>query len=527
MLRDTQRWHVIGAPGCLVLIFGLLVFSFCNGALANADEEAATNEDATLSLRLIGPQLNSPGRHHQPLPPVLQDEAFDGSIVGEFADQFPEKADAKPTASRIGEVAAANKSPAGHAAESDERTNPPERAGKPASSPARHPSSAAEPLSPRMRQLRDRIRHTLATYHQNWILDARENTPWEIMHGIIAFGVHTPLYSNGPRGKKVSAIGWLCFNGPCKKIEMLSLDKGQLRVKKGPYVQGHYGQFLAMLAQSRLVTSYPLRVDGQPFTVADLIESEKVTCEANSELTFKLIALSHYLHTDDTWVNERGEDWSIPRLIAEELKQPILHTAACGGTHRLMGFSYAINRRRKEGRPIDGQFARAEKYTRDFRDYTFKLQNSDGSFSTKWFEHREAQKDRDRRMKTSGHILEWVVYSVPENQLDDDRVVRAVRYLTDLLWTGRGHEWEIGPLGHALHALSIYESRRFDNQAARRRAELARRERDRRKAMRAERARQAASKSASKTNSPHASHANEAAKVAKRLAEGPSLAFPH
>lgn len=372
----------------------------------------------------------------------------------------------------------------------------------------RSPGSAV--LSPEMESLRDSIRRTLATYHQSWVLNSRDHTPWEVMHAIVAFGVRTRLHRDGPRGKDTSAIGWLCFNGPCKRLQILSLEGGQLRVKKGPYVQGHHGQLLAMLAQSRLVTTYPMRVGGKQFTVADLIEAEKYTCEPRSELTFKLISLAHYLSTEETWQDERGEEWSISRLIAEEIEQPILRKAACGGTHRLMGLSYAVAKRRREGLPVDGQFARADKYTRDYQAYAFRLQNRDGSFSTKWFERPEAEQDIDRRVKTSGHILEWMVYSLPEEQLDDPRLLRAVRYMNNLLWRGRGREWEIGPLGHALHGLSLYHKRRFEPGEKDTKAELARREKERRAALAAEAGQRAiAGFSSSQEDSAEAPHESQ------------------
>ena len=72
-------------------------------------------------------------------------------------------------------------------------------------------------------------------------------------------------------------------------------------------------------------------VEGKQFTVADLIESEKLGCQTGMELTFKLISLSHYLDPDATWKNSTGEEWSISRLIHEEIKSPI-NGVACGGT---------------------------------------------------------------------------------------------------------------------------------------------------------------------------------------------------
>src|SRR5262249_58545401 len=133
------------------------------------------------------------------------------------------------------------------------------------------------------------------------------------------------------------------------------------------------------------------------------IETEKLGCQANTELTFKLIALSHYLDSDATWRSHTGQEWSISRLIQEEIKQPI-RGAACGGTHRLMGLSYAVRKRQQKGGEIDGQYLRAQKYVSDYHQYTLSLQNPDGSFSTEWFTGRGNRQDLARRCQTTGHI---------------------------------------------------------------------------------------------------------------------------
>ncbi len=181
---------------------------------------------------------------------------------------------------------------------------------------------------------------------------------------------------------------------------------------------------------------------------------------AGEELTFKLIALSHYLDPDATWTTPDGKQWSIERLVREELKAPV-RGAACGGTHRLMGYSYALKKRAQRGKPITGDFKRAQTYLRDYHRYTFGLQNPDGSFSTAWFERKASDPSIDRRIKTSGHILEWITFSLTDEELRDPRMVKAVDYLATLMLANPRHTWEMGPLGHALHGLLLYDARVF------------------------------------------------------------------
>jgi hypothetical protein len=304
---------------------------------------------------------------------------------------------------------------------------------------------------------KEKVRRVL-DYYTRKAVNAADNNCWEVMHWIIAYGVNAKLHRGGPEGPTVNAIGWLSYGNRCAGQPLVYLDRGRITAAKGPRVQGHHGQFLAILAQSKVMTDYPMRAGGQTFTIADLIETEKLGCESGMELTFKLISLAHYLDLDETWLNHAGEEWSVSRLVREEIKAPI-PGAACGGTHRLMGLSYAVHERQKRGQPLDGQFFRADSYIRDFHRYTFSQQNPDGSFSTEWFKARGARPDVDRRLQTTGHILEWLVYSAPPEMLSDPRLVRAVNYLADILLEEPDREWSIGPLGHGLHALALYNER--------------------------------------------------------------------
>jgi hypothetical protein len=318
----------------------------------------------------------------------------------------------------------------------------------------------AERLPPHLERLKVKVRRALAMYYPHK-LNTRDHNSWEVMHAVIGFGVDSEVLRSGPQGQRVNSVSWLCYNGPCKGQRMLYLDQGRVSAARGVGVQGHAGQFLAILAQSRVPIDYPLTVDNRKFTIRDLVETEQLGCQVGIELTFKLIAMSHYLDSNESWKNYSGEEWNISRLVEEEIKAPI-RGAACGGTHRLMGLSYAVRRREVRNEPIDGQFARAQKYLSDYHRYTFGLQNRDGSFSTEWFTGRGANDDIERRLQTTGHILEWLVYSLPREQLDDPRVVRAVDYLSGILISNvRDHEWEIGHLGHGVHALVIYDTRRF------------------------------------------------------------------
>ncbi|MCA9263187.1 MAG: hypothetical protein KDA60_05040, partial [Planctomycetales bacterium] len=328
-------------------------------------------------------------------------------------------------------------------------------------------------LSPEMAARRERIQRVLDFYYTR-PLNSKDHSPWSIMHTMIGWGVDSQIRIGGPNGQVTSAIRWLTTNGLSDGVRLLYTQNGNLQARIGPGLQGHRGQFLAVLAQTRVRRDFPIQVDGQTFTVEDLIELEKASCETGTELTFQLIGLVHYLPTDSQWTSLRGQTWDFPRLLREEIAAPI-NGVTCGGTHRLMGLTYAVRRREYEGLPVDGQWARAQKYTADYQEFAYRLQNRDGSFSSDFFRKRGDWGDNDRKMKTTGHILEWLVFSLPQDRLQDPRLLKSLDYLTDLMWNNRFYDWEKGPIGHGIRALSLYDERVFGQSPGHRSEKIARR----------------------------------------------------
>lgn len=293
----------------------------------------------------------------------------------------------------------------------------------------------------------------------NYYLTHPENTtrrgPWALMHAALPLGVESEVLAGG---RRVNTLGWLAFNGTCGRQNMFQPTRQGFRPNVGPGVQGHEGQFLAILAQAQVGGDYPLQINRRRYTVMDLARYEMATCREKSELTFKLIGLSFYLEPNQQWRDNRGRVWSLEKMLVEEMAQPI-NGAACGGVHRLMGLSYAIIQREEAGQPIVGPWQRAEAYLNDYINYTMSLQNPDGSFSTNWLESRGMQPDVERKVQTTGHILEWLVYTFPDEQLRSPRIHAALEFLLNTVGAEPRRDWPIGPRSHALRAMSIYSQR--------------------------------------------------------------------
>ena len=294
-------------------------------------------------------------------------------------------------------------------------------------------------------------------YDRPEIADGRSN--WGMMHAMMVYGVDTRVSA---RSKQFSTIAWVAGNNICRGQRIFTHDRYGIRAKTGVGLQGHQAQLLAVLSLCDVPSNYPLYAGEKKFSVKDLIRREQLDCKAGEELTFTLIGLSHYLDTNAAWRSKDGQTWNFERLIREELSQPIVGTA-CGGTHRLMGFAHALRKRRSEGKPITGQWARAEYFLADFITYTYQLQNRDGSMSTEWFEGRADNGDVDRKIQTTGHMVEFLLTVTPDSSLQDPRLYRSIRYLTSALGRNLGHDWKIGPKGHALRTLAMYYERVYQS----------------------------------------------------------------
>lgn len=317
------------------------------------------------------------------------------------------------------------------------------------------PVQAAKPLT----SLGRLVRSVLDEYYTK-PFNTRDDNAWEVLHWSIAYGVDANVSVGHPEGDQVAAIGWLCCNYPSAGKQIIELRNGRWDLSIAPGRQGHDAQFLSVLAQSRVTRDYTLRVGNGEHTVADLIAFEKRTCRRGQESTFKLTSLAYYEGTDAEWKNYHGERWSVDRLLAEELKAPIgRYTSTCGGIHRLFAIDYAVKCRHRDGLPMTRLYQQAAQKTQQYQRRAFSLQNSDGSFSTAWLDNAEMEGDANRRLTTSGHITEWLASSLDDHELADPRFESAVAYIADLLYERSYYDWHPGALGHALHALAIYEQR--------------------------------------------------------------------
>jgi hypothetical protein len=333
---------------------------------------------------------------------------------------------------------------------------------------AKTPAPAAKPkreLSPELASLRDSVRQALAAQRKQ-PFNTGENSAADIISYCLAFGCTTEVSLGQSDGQRANGITCLCWNYPCGGFELLRPTKDHIAARIGYGYQSQPGEFLAMLALSRVPENYPLRAASRTRSVSDLIEAEKLACRSGSDMSLRLIGLSYYVDEPE-WKNDLGETWSLERIVADEMGQPVV-TAPEGGLNRLMGLSFAVSRRAKRGLPIEGQFQRAEKYAASFQDFALQLQNSDGSWGPYFLAARSASREPASQLRSTGRVLEWLALSMTDRKLEDPRVMKAVEYVAGLL-DGQRYDWnatslsarDVAALGHALHGLSVYDDRVF------------------------------------------------------------------
>ena len=332
--------------------------------------------------------------------------------------------------------------------------------------------TAPEQALPINKPLVVRVRRVLDDYYRR-PLNTRDDPPWSVLHWGIAYGVDATVFIGQPGGQQASAIGWLCSNYRTGGKQLIRCSEEGFSLPVAPGVQGHDAQFLSMLAQSYVPEDYLLRVGGEQRSIADLVDHEQQTCDSGAEQTFKLIGIVHYRGTQETWQNDRGQGWSVERLLKEELAAPISsRQATCGGSHRLYAMHYAAEIRSREESQLTGAWLEAARRVRAYQRRTFALQNRDGSFSTAWFDKAENREDPERRLICSGHLVELLAFSLSDKELRDPRFERGVLYVTQLLEQSRGQKLHRGGMGHALHGLAIYEQRVLGTEPGERYARL-------------------------------------------------------
>lgn len=301
--------------------------------------------------------------------------------------------------------------------------------------------------------------------NESRFLDVDQHTPWQILHGILAY---RNAYQLKTKTGKIAAIDFIS-NGATFHGDPW-FEKTVYGARAHPYngtpyhFEGHVNQSLAILTMCNLPLDHRFVIkDNQVVTMQDMVNHAQLTTNEEGETTWTLWFLSRYLEPDATWTNQAGEPWSMERLV-QSLTLPngkyhdVLH-APCGGCHLLFALSLARNAYiQKYGKPR-GAWLQADQKLQQYIAAARSMQNQDGSFSTKFFAAQEQSDDFVTRIKSSGHMLEWLMAALPAQRLNEYWVRRGIETLSrDLIQHAREGA-EPGALYHSVHSLVLYRER--------------------------------------------------------------------
>ena len=328
-------------------------------------------------------------------------------------------------------------------------------------------ATASRPASPEAQDgdpVQQRIRAAIEHCRRRELLTT--NGFWTVFHGILGLGPSLTL-TDPDSGRKVNALEYISSGGELRGLRFFPTRWG-LDVQMGPpFVgQGHQDQFIAEMAQWGIRPDHPFRVNGQSYTFADFVRHAQMRAKTTAtdppqELSWAIIVIAQYVGIDAEWTNEDGERLTLVDCVRYEMQQPI-ETAACGGTHRLFGLRWVHHLHLQRGGKTEGLWKELDDQQRKYQALARKWQNADGSFSTEFFTGPGNAQDMQRRINTSGHILEWLALSLDDQQIREPWVEQAANAVAMMFLEIQNQPMEGGSLYHAAHGLLMYYARRYD-----------------------------------------------------------------
>lgn len=338
----------------------------------------------------------------------------------------------------------------------------------PSKKPPLPPKELRKPPSPeQLSSLKVRIEAALDQVKHRKLLASHSS--WTVFHGILGIGLEAELYDR-ETGETVNAVDHIMSGGHVRGLSFIPTAHG-LDVKTGPphVGQGHQDQYAAEIAQLGIPFDRKLIVYGKEYKFGDLVTHAPARAstrkEKNQELSWTLVVLSQYYGTDFSWTNEDGDKLHFEDLVKYELDASV-EQSACGGTHRLFGLTWAYYLHRKNGGKKTGLWVKVAEKIEHYQKMARELQNPDGSFSTQYLEKPENQNDKQRRINTTGHVLEWLALSLPTDDLKSAWMQDAASALSLMILRHAKDDLESGGLYHAAHGLTMYYARVFGGKKA-------------------------------------------------------------
>lgn len=303
-------------------------------------------------------------------------------------------------------------------------------------------------------------------------LDSTRHAAWQILHGVLAYGRDFEITHEG---KPVNTIDWVFTGGQLRGWTMRPGEVGLKAVleagsKAG---QGHEDQWLAVLSQCDLPPDQKIVVGDDEFTMLDLVRQTQHDVFVGKECSWTLIGLTHYLPIDAEWKASDGSTWTIERIVGMEAGEHLeteeditrhINEAACGGTHRLIGMTMALDRYLRQKPDVsrdqlEGGWAEAEERIEWAIDMARRNQLPSGAFSVNYFNRPTDSPDLSEHLGSTGHTLEFLALALDDQRIQQPWVTRAARSMCRVFKMTENIDLECGKLYHAAHGLVLYRER--------------------------------------------------------------------
>jgi len=285
---------------------------------------------------------------------------------------------------------------------------------------------------------------------------------WTVFHGILGLGPDITL-RDPESGKRYNAVDFIAEGKDLRGLGILPTKYG-LDVEWGRIIgvsQGHQDQFVCEMGQWGMPADRKFSVFGKDHTFMDFVNHSmmRASVTKNQELSWAIALLAQYKGVDMApWKNMYGETLTLEDMIRYELDASI-NDAACGGTHRLFGLTWVYHLHLQHGGEAKGVWKDVAEKTATYRNLARKYQNADGAFSTNYLKGPGDAPDKSLRISTTGHVLEWLALSLPDEEIKKEWVQLAANALAMMILDLQSQPIDGGALYHAVHGLQIYHAR--------------------------------------------------------------------
>jgi hypothetical protein len=293
---------------------------------------------------------------------------------------------------------------------------------------------------------------------------------WTVFHAILGNGLDAKIF-DANTNKEYTALDYICNGGHIWGLqffvhEKIMDGKDGVDVQIGPtfYGQGHQDQFVAEMTQLGLPLNTVFHIQykdekaKRQYTFEDFLRYSKANTrmEGNEELSWTVLAVAQYYGTQLSWTNKFGKKIDFEDLVRHEVDQPV-ETAACGGTHRLFGLTWAYYIHLRDGGKMTPVWQKLDAKLKIYRDKAHNDRNKDlGTFSTEYFKGPGRSSDIERKIGTTGHIVEWLALYLPDEELTQPWMQDAVEALALMILDSQDKLLDGGALYHAAHGLHLY-----------------------------------------------------------------------